>query len=211
MVTPANTTRLLCRAMFGLWLLGVCGMGLIAFGGGASTGNLLALMFTQPVARTPLTPPPPPPARAAAPEQAPEAAAEPPVPAASAAPAPPQWRDLPHGRHPGRGRLFPPRLEVRDDGSLQLLFAYEGTPGDHTVITPVNITSRSVDLHGQWSAQVTVDARPGSGCVQRLQIASHPSWIRVSAVSRGGKPLDAAASYSDRDIRIIFSPQEQRP
>ena len=202
MVTPANATRLLCRAMFGVWLLAVCGMALVALGGGSSTGNLLALMFTRPVARTPVTPPPPQPLAQAepTPEPAPAAATPEPQPVAEVSP----WRDLPHGKRPGKGRLYPPRIEVRKDGSLLLLFAYEGTPGEHTVITPANVTSRSVDLHGQWSAQVTVNARPQSGCVQRLQIASHPSWIRVSAVSRGGKPLDADVSYSDKDIRIIF-------
>lgn len=206
MVTPANATRLLCRAMFGVWLLAVCGMALVALGGGSSTGNLLALMFTRPVARAPVTPPPsPPPAQAEpAPEPAPSPVAAPePQPAPEISP----WRDLPHGKRPGKGRLYPPRMEVRKDGSLLLLFAYEGAPGEHTVITPANVTSRSVDLHGQWNAQVTVDARPQSGCVQRLQIASHPSWIRVSAVSRGGKPLEADASYSDKEIRIIFHPR----
>ena len=205
MVTPANATRLLCRAMFGVWLLAVCGMALVALGGGSSTGNLLALMFTRPVARTPVTPPTPQPLAQAepTPEPAPAAATPEPQPVAEVSP----WRDLPHGKRPGKGRLYPPRIEVRKDGSLLLLFAYEGTPGEHTVITPANVTSRSVDLHGQWSAQVTVNARPQSGCVQRLQIASHPSWIRVSAVSRGGKPLDADVSYSDKDIRIIFHPR----
>ena len=205
MVTPANATRLLCRAMFGVWLLAVCGMALVALGGGSSTGNLLALMFTRPVARTPVTPPPPQPLAQAepTPEPAPAAATPEPQPVAEISP----WRDLPHGKRPGKGRLYPPRIEVRKDGSLLLLFAYEGTPGEHTVITPANVTSRSVDLHGQWSAQVTVNARPQSGCVQRLQIASHPSWIRVSAVSRGGKPLDADVSYSNKDIRIIFHPR----
>ena len=205
MVTPANATRLLCRAMFGVWLLAVCGMALVALGGGSSTGNLLALMFTRPVARTPVTPPPPQPLAQAepTPEPAPAAATPEPQPVAEISP----WRDLPHGKRPGKGRLYPPRIEVRKDGSLLLLFAYEGTPGEHTLITPANVTSRSVDLHGQWSAQVTVNARPQSGCVQRLQIASHPSWIRVSAVSRGGKPLDADVSYSDKDIRIIFHPR----
>ena len=205
MVTPANATRLLCRAMFGVWLLAVCGMALVALGGGSSTGNLLALMFTRPVARTPVTPPPPQPLAQAesTPEPAPAAATPEPQPVAEVSP----WRDLPHGKRPGKGRLYPPRIEVRKDGSLLLLFAYEGTPGEHTVITPANVTSRSVELHGQWSAQVTVNARPQSGCVQRLQIASHPSWIRVSAVSRGGKPLDADVSYSDKDIRIIFHPR----
>ena len=205
MVTPANATRLLCRAMFGVWLLAVCGMALVALGGGSSTGNLLALMFTRPVARTPVTPPPPQPLAQAepTPEPAPAAATPEPQPVAEVSP----WRDLPHGKRPGKGRLYPPRIEVRKDGSLLLLFAYEGTPGEHTVITPANVTSRSVDLHGQWSAQVTVNARPQSGCVQRLQIASHPSWIRVSAVSRGGKPLDADVSYSNKDIRIIFHPR----
>lgn len=205
MVTPANATRLLCRAMFGVWLLAVCGMALVALGGGSSTGNLLALMFTRPVARTPVTPPPPQPLAQAepTPEPAPAAATPEPQPVAEVSP----WRDLPHGKRPGKGRLYPPRIEVRKDGSLLLLFAYEGTPGEHTLITPANVTSRSVDLHGQWSAQVTVNARPQSGCVQRLQIASHPSWIRVSAVSRGGKPLDADVSYSDKDIRIIFHPR----
>lgn len=205
MVTPANATRLLCRAMFGVWLLAVCGMALVALGGGSSTGNLLALMFTRPVARTPVTPPPPQPLAQAepTPEPAPAAATPEPQPVAEVSP----WRDLPHGKRPGKGRLYPPRIDVRKDGSLLLLFAYEGTPGEHTVITPANVTSRSVDLHGQWSAQVTVNARPQSGCVQRLQIASHPSWIRVSAVSRGGKPLDADVSYSDKDIRIIFHPR----
>ena len=205
MVTPANATRLLCRAMFGVWLLAVCGMALVALGGGSSTGNLLALMFTRPVARTPVTPPPPQPLAQAepTPEPVPAPATPEPQPVAEVSP----WRDLPHGKRPGKGRLYPPRIEVRKDGSLLLLFAYEGTPGEHTVITPANVTSRSVDLHGQWSAQVTVNARPQSGCVQRLQIASHPSWIRVSAVSRGGKPLDADVSYSDKDIRIIFHPR----
>lgn len=205
MVTPANATRLLCRAMFGVWLLAVCGMGLVALGGGSSTGNLLALMFTRPVARAPVTPPPPQPLAQAepTPEPAPAPATPEPQPVAEVSP----WKDLPHGKRPGRGRLYPPRIEVRKDGSLLLLFAYEGTPGEHTVITPANVTSRSVDLHGQWSAQVTVNARPQSGCVQRLQIASHPSWIRVSAVSRGGRPLDADVSYSDKDIRIIFHPR----
>ena len=205
MVTPANATRLLCRAMFGVWLLAVCGMALVALGGGSSTGNLLALMFTRPVACTPVTPPPPQPLAQAepTPEPAPAAATPEPQPVAEVSP----WRDLPHGKRPGKGRLYPPRIEVRTDGSLLLLFAYEGTPGEHTVITPANVTSRSVDLHGQWSAQVTVNARPQSGCVQRLQIASHPSWIRVSAVSRGGKPLDADVSYSNKDIRIIFHPR----
>ena len=196
MVTPANATRLLCRAMFGVWLLAVCGMALVALGGGSSTGNLLALMFTRPVARAPVTPPPPLPLAQAEPTPEPQ-------PVAEVSP----WKDLPHGKRPGKGRLYPPRIEVRKDGSLLLLFAYEGTPGEHTVITPANVTSRSVDLHGRWSAQVTVNARPQSGCVQRLQIASHPSWIRVSAVSRGGKPLDADVSYSDKDIRIIFHPR----
>lgn len=205
MVTPANATRLLCRAMFGVWLLAVCGMALVALGGGSSTDNLLALMFTRPVARTPVTPPPPQPLAQAepTPEPAPAAATPEPQPVAEVSP----WRDLPHGKRPGKGRLYPPRIEVRKDGSLLLLFAYEGTPGEHTLITPANVTSRSVDLHGQWSAQVTVNARPQSGCVQRLQIASHPSWIRVSAVSRGGKPLDADVSYSNKDIRIIFHPR----
>ena len=205
MVTPANATRLLCRAMFGVWLLAVCGGALDALGGGSSTGNLLALMFTRPVARAPVTPPPPQPLAQAepTPEPAPAPATPEPQPVAEVSP----WKDLPHGKRPGRGRLYPPRIEVRKDGSLLLLFAYEGTPGEHTVITPANVTSRSVDLHGQWSAQVTVNARPQSGCVQRLQIASHPSWIRVSAVSRGGRPLDADVSYSDKDIRIIFHPR----
>lgn len=205
MVTPANATRLLCRAMFGAWLLAVCGMALVALGGGSSTGNLLALMFTRPVARAPVTPPPPP--LLAQAEPTPEPAPAPVTPEPQPAPEVSPWRDLPHGKRPGKGRLFPPRIEVRKDGSLLLLFAYEGTPGEHTVITPANITSRSVDLHGQWSAQVTVNARPRNGCVQRLQIASHPSWIRVSAVSRDGRPLDADASYSDREIRIIFHPR----
>ena len=205
MVTPANATRLLCRAMFGVWLLAVCGMALVALGGGSSTGNLLALMFTRPVARTPVTPPPPQPLPQA--EPTPEPTPAPPTPEPQPAAEVSPWRDLPHGKRPGKGRLYPPRIEVRKDGSLLLLFAYEGTPGEHTVITPANVTSRSVDLHGQWSAQVTVNARPQSGCVQRLQIASHPSWIRVSAVSRGGKPLDADVSYSDKDIRIIFHPR----
>ena len=205
MVTPANATRLFCRAMFGVWLLAVCGMAFVALGGGSSTGNLLALMFTRPVARTPVTPPPPQPLPQA--EPAPEPTPAPPTPEPQPAAEVSPWRDLPHGKRPGKGRLYPPRIEVRKDGSLLLLFAYEGTPGEHTVITPANVTSRSVDLHGQWSAQVTVNARPQSGCVQRLQIASHPSWIRVSAVSRGGKPLDADVSYSDKDIRIIFHPR----
>lgn len=210
MVTSANATRFLCRLMLGVWLLAVGGMAVVALGGGASTGNLLALMFTRPVARTPVTPPVPQQPAPAPQTPSPTQAQEPPAPAPQPVPAAAsQWRDLPRGKRPGKGRVFPPRMEVRKDGSLLLLFPYEGSLGEHTLITPVNITSRSVDIHGQWSAQVTVDARPQDGCVRRLQIASHPRWIRISAVARRDAPLDADVSYSDKELRVIFHTLEQ--
>lgn len=208
MVTSANAQRLLCRIMLAAWLIAVCGMAVAALGGGTSAGNLLALLFTgnagpgtpvmPPSAPVP-APPAPEPAPAPAPEPVPEPAVQPAV-----ADGPSAWRDLPRGKRPGKGRLLPPRIEVRKDGSLLLLFGYEGSLGEHTTITPANVPSRSVDIHGQWSSQITVDTRPQSGCVKRLQIASHPGWLRISAVGREGKPLAADVSYSDKDLRIIF-------
>lgn len=209
MVTSANAQRLLCRIMLAAWLIAVGVMAVAALGGGASTGNLLALLFTGNSGGVPVMPPSAP--AAPAPEPAPAPAPEPePVPEPAVQPAvaagPSVWRDLPRGKRPGKGRLLPPRIEVRKDGSLLLLFGYEGTLGEHTTITPANVPSRSVDLHGQWSSQITVDSRPQSGCIKRLQIASHPGWLRISAVSRDATPLAADVSYSDKDVRIIFHP-----
>lgn len=207
MVTSANAQRLLCRIMLAAWLIAVCGMAVAALGGGTSAGNLLALLFTGNAGPgTPVMPPsapaPVPPAPEPAPEPEPAPAPPPAQPPAAVEPA--GWRDLPRGKRPGKGRLLPPRIEVRKDGSLLLLFGYEGTLGEHTTITPANVPSRSVDIHGQWSSQITVDKRPESGCVKRLQIASHPGWLRISAVGRDGKPLAADVSYSDKELRIIF-------
>lgn len=207
MVTPDTSTRLLCRIMLAVWLLLVGGMTVAALGGGASAGNLLALMFTGNVSRPPVLPPPPsPPAPEPAPAPAPEPAPEPqPAPAQTSA-----WRELPRGKRPGKGRLFPPRVETRRDGSLALFFPYEGSLGEYTLITPANVTSRSVDLHGQWSAQVTLDTRPATGCVRRLQIAAHPGWIRVSAVARDGGAPQVDVRCTDKELRIIFSAEAAR-
>ncbi|WP_346667647.1 hypothetical protein [uncultured Desulfovibrio sp.] len=207
MVTPDTATRLLCRIMLAVWLLLVCCMTVAALGGGASTGNLLALMFTGNVPRPPVMPPP---ASPPAPEPAPVPA---PTPAPEPQPAPAEasvWRELPRGKRPGKGRLFPPRVETRRDGSLALFFPYEGNLGEYTLITPANVTSRSVDLHGQWSAQVTLDTRPAEGCVRRLQIAAHPGWIRVSAVARDGGAPQVDVRCTDKELRIIFSAQSSR-
>lgn len=208
MVTPDTATRLLCRIMLAVWLLLVCCMTVAALGGGASTGNLLALMFTGNVPRPPVTPPASPPAPEPAPVPVPA-----PAPAPEPQPAPAEasiWRELPRGKRPGKGRLFPPRVETRRDGSLALFFPYEGSLGEYTLITPANVTSRSVDLHGQWSAQVTLDTRPAEGCVRRLQIAAHPGWIRVSAVARDGGAPQVDVRCTDKELRIIFSAQPSR-
>lgn len=210
MVTPDNATRLLCRIMLAVWLCLVGGMAVAALGGGASSGNLQALLFTGPVAGTPVMTPPAP---APVPEPAP--APEPAPVQEAAAPAEPSgWRELPRGKRPGKGRLLPPQIEVRKDGSLLLLFPYEGTLGECTTITPANVTSRSIDLHGQWSTQLTVDMRPREGCVKRLQIATHPGWIRVSAIARGDRAPNVDARFTDKELRIIFSapaPAEAAP
>lgn len=208
MVTPDNATRLLCRIMLAVWLCLVGGMAVAALGGGSSAGNLLALLFTGPVSGAPvMTPAPTPPAPQPKPVPTPPAPqAEPaPVEAAAATSEPSGWRELPRGKRPGRGRLLPPQIEVRKDGSLLLLFPYEGTLGECTTITPANVPSRSIDLHGQWRTQLTVDKRPADGCVKRLQIATHPGWIRVSAVSRDGRPPNIDARFTDKALRIIFS------
>lgn len=207
MVTSANAQRLLCRIMLAAWLIAVCGMAVAALGGGTSAGNLLALLFTGNAGPgTPVMPPsapvPAPPSPEPAPEPEPVPAPPPAQPPAAVEPA--GWRDLPRGKRQGKGRLLPPRIEVRKDGSLLLLFGYEGTLGEHTTITPANVPSRSVDIHGQWSSQITVDKRMENGCAKRLQIASHPGWLRISAIGREGKPLAADVSYSDKELRIIF-------
>lgn len=204
MVTPDNATRLLCRIMLAVWLCLVGGMAVAALGGGSSAGNLLALLFTGPVSGTPVMAPPAPTPPAPQPEPVPQP--EPaPVETVAAPTETSGWRELPRGKRPGRGRLLPPQIEVRKDGSLLLIFPYEGTLGECTTITPANVPSRSIDLHGRWSAQLTVDKRPPDGCVKRLQIATHPGWIRVSAVSRDGRPPNVDARFTDKALRIIFS------
>ncbi|WP_295637967.1 hypothetical protein [uncultured Mailhella sp.] len=171
----------------------------------ASSGNLLAFLFTR-VENTVLMPVLPA-VSTPAPAPAPEPAAEPQVPA-EPQPAPQEWLPLSEGKTAGKGVLSRPELRTLDDGSLELTLSCDGTPGDFSLYRPTNVPALSVDLQGAWGSHVSLDQKIAESCLYRIQIATHPTWMRISGIARDNNaPLSAKVEYSSRagKIRIVFS------
>ncbi|MEG1610198.1 MAG: hypothetical protein RR317_03360 [Bilophila sp.] len=211
--SPLNSLRVLCRTMLGLWLVLIVVASAVV--GQAtrteSSGNLLAFLFANavpapPLPRVaPLSVQPAPPAPVVAQEQV--------TPAPLAPPAPePQWRPLPRGWGKGSGAIQTPIIDLLPDGQVQVRFPYTGNPGETTAFRSGN-TSLSVDLHGTWKNTALLDKRfTGNQVLERLQIAQHDGYVRVSGVDRKGCkiPLQEETSFSATEIRIVFSHQKER-
>lgn len=171
----------------------------------ASSGNLLAFLFTRventavmPVLPAVSTPSPAP---------VPEPAAEPQVPAEPQQKTQ-EWQPLSEGKTAGKGVLESPELRTLDDGSLELTLSCNGTPGDFSLYHPTNVPALSVDLQGAWGSHVSLDQKIAGSCLYRIQIATHPTWMRISGIARDNSAaLSARVEYSSRagKIRIVFS------
>lgn len=197
-----------CRAMLLMWLILLMVMsGLVA---GATrtpiSGNLLAFLLSSSQQPTPMIPVRPP-----LPE--PEPTPQPPVVEATAPEPVSEWRPLPRGKKQGSGMLKGPEVTQLPDGSVEVVFIYQGegdkpsNPGSATA-TRVSAHAISVDLHGPWKRLTYLNKTMSKEAVlSRLQVAEHPGYLRVSATAHGSAPTETTEYTSDR-IRIIFSAQD---
>ena len=171
----------------------------------ASSGNLLAFLFTRvehasvmPVLPSAGTPAPAP---APEPAQKTQTPAEP-------QPTPQPWQPLNEGKKAGKGVLSNPSMRTLEDGSLELTLDCSGTPGDFSLYHPSNVPALSVDLQGAWGSHVSLDQKFAEGCLYRIQIATHPAWLRISGIARDNSAALSAKvehSPSEGKIRVVFS------
>ena len=201
-----NSLRTLFRWMLLGWLVLVVVLSIVVARSTDSTssGNLLAFLFTrmEGPAVMPVLPSAPP-----APEPAPAPAPEPKAPD-TPKPAAQEWVALHEGKQPGKGELSNPEIHTSDDGSVEILLTCNGTPGNFSLYHPTNVPSLSVDLQGAWSRHLRLDRKIDTGCLYRLQIATHPQWLRLSGIARDNNAvLSAKAEYNAASgiIRVVFS------
>lgn len=192
--------------MLGIWLVLVVILSIVVSRStdSPSSGNLLAFLFTRmehtavmPVLPAVSTP---------APAPAPKSAAEPQAPA-EPQPVPQKWQPLGEGKQAGKGVLSSPEIRTLDDGSLELTLDCTGTPGNFSLYRPTNVPALSVDLQGAWGSHVRLDQKLAESCLYRIQIATHPAWLRISGIARDNNAaLSARVEYSASagKIRIVF-------
>lgn len=197
--------RPLCRILLLVWLVLVVGMSVLVAQATRTevSGNLLAFLLNdRPQPQSPMPVSPPLPASLPVP---------PPTQQSQVIPQSiPEWKPLPRGKAQGSGVLKGPEVTERPDGSVQVVFTYEGVggkPGDPGAVTAIKVSSRStsVDLHGPWK-RVAYLNKTGTGraLLARLQVAEHKGYVRVSATAHGSAPEETTEYTADR-IRIIFS------
>ncbi|MDR0578065.1 MAG: hypothetical protein LBI87_11180 [Candidatus Accumulibacter sp.] len=168
-----------------------------------TAGTLVENLFSRPEAPPPesvLKKEAPRPVPAPAPKIVPKPAPVPPPDAA--------WRKLEHGRGGGTGRLGAPEIVERADGTIELDFPFQGTPGEIGFYRQDKKGALSVDLYGNFSLQRTFDQVLAKGLLHRLQIYPHPGFIRISGMARQQTPsprLDAAAFASQDRLRVVFA------
>ncbi|MDR0379219.1 MAG: hypothetical protein LBI62_04630 [Candidatus Accumulibacter sp.] len=125
------------------------------------------------------------------------------------------WMPMPNGRAPGKGRIGAPQFTTLPDGSLEIRLPYQGSLGGETHFVPreagtnARLDALSVDLHGAWEFLRQTDAHVGKSVVCRVQIYSHPEYVRVSAIACTPKDdthaLAVQVLFSSEQIRFLFS------
>ena len=192
-----------------VWLALVLCMGFIVASntGTEHSGSLFAFLFPSPQEPAPLPPP-------ATVQEAPKTVLAPVItPPAAEPPRPPaeEWLALSKGKKAGTGTLGSPEITVLGNGNVEVRFACHGTPGSYQEFYPANVRALSIDLMGAWGKGIRADKFTGKGVLQRVQIADHRQWLRVSGVARepAGK-LRARVEYSPthKILRIVFSKQQ---
>lgn len=123
----------------------------------------------------------------------------------------PEWVELASDKTMGKGSLGTPEVQELPGGSVAVVFQLVGEPGGATFFRPGNVTSATIDLHGEWASPPYMKQRMKSGCLSLVQMAGHKGYLRVSGVAASGiARLDARAehSVSSGAVRVIFSPSD---
>ena len=186
------------RIMLLTWLVLVLCMGFIVAHntGGGGSGSLFAFLFPSPQEPAPLPPaapqestaPPPAPVQAApkissAPVTTPPAATQP-VKEISRPQA--EWLALQKGKKAGSGTLGSPQVTTLANGDVEVRFACGGALGNFQEFRPANVHALTIDLMGAWGKGIRgEDKFLSRGVLQRVQIADHRQWLRVSGVAVG--------------------------
>lgn len=194
--------------MLVVWLALVLCMGFIVASntGTEHSGGIFAFLFPSPQEPAPLPPP-------VTVQKAPKAGLPPVItPPAAEHPRPQakEWLALSMGKKAGSGTLGSPGITVLGNGDVEVRFACHGAPGNYHAFYPSNVRSLSIDLMGAWGKGIRADKWLDKGVLQRVQIADHRQWLRVSGVAResSGK-LRARVEYAPtlKALRIVFSKQ----
>jgi hypothetical protein len=110
--------------------------------------------------------------------------------------------------------LGAPEIAELPGGDIELLFPFQGTPGEITFYRMDTKGSLSVDLQGDLRLQREVERVLTTGFLQRLQVYRHPGFIRISGMGRTRDLLprmNAAAFVSeDKRLRVVFTLDEAR-
>lgn len=205
-----NSLRTLFRGMLLVWLVLVVILSVVVARStdSASSGNLLAFLFTgtEHASSMPVLPA----VRTPEPAPAPKPAPEPQAPAAPQQSVQ-EWTPLSQGKTAGKGVLESPEIRTLDDGSVELTLSCNGTPGNFSLYHPTNVSALSVDLPGAWGKHISLDSKLQGSCLYRIQIATHPTWLRVSGIAKENNAVLSAKvehSASTGKIRIVFSTEK---
>ncbi len=195
--------------MLVVWLALVLCMGFIVASntGTGHSGGIFAFLFPSPQ-EPPSLPPP------TIVQEAPKAGLPPVIPPPAAELPRPQaeeWLALSMGKKAGSGTLGSPEITVLGNGDVEVRFACHNAPGNYHAFYPSNVRSLSIDLMGAWGKGIRADKFTDKGVLQRVQIADHRQWLRVSGVARESSGrLMARVEYAPtlKALRIVFSKQQ---
>jgi hypothetical protein len=121
---------------------------------------------------------------------------------------------LPHGKEAGKGGLGVPEITLLPDSALEVRLPYQGKPGSETHFLPheagmkTKAKALSVDLHGKWRLERSINRVLKEGAICRVQIYTHPDRVRVSAVAcdqAANGTFGVSAEHSDTHIRLLFT------
>ena len=121
---------------------------------------------------------------------------------------PSEWAALQLGKKNGRGFLSAPAMTVLENGDCEVRLELSDEVGNYRMFYPSNVDSISVDFIGLKGKNLSADKYIDKGVLQRVQIAGHRDWVRVSAIARNSTDrLKARVERSLRlkVVRIVFS------